>query len=129
MMFGKAPEHIMEIIDKEDNILGEDLTLNIDYKGINLTVKRHPHSGHLNGYINVPTNITKEQFNSIEDCSHGGITYDEHEGDYRVLGFDCAHYSDMTPYAVISFSDSYYRDLKYVLNTLKDMADCLKEGE
>lgn len=128
-MFGKAPEHVMKTIAKEDNILGEDLTLNIDYKGIKLTVKRHPQSGHLNGYINVPTDITKEQFNDIEDHSHGGITYDKHEGDYRVLGFDCAHYSDMTPYAVISFSDSYYRDLKYVLNVLRDMADCVEEGE
>ena len=128
-MFEKAPEHVMKTIAKEDNILGEDLTLNINYKGIKLTVKRHPQSGHLNGYINVPTDITEEKFNAIESFSHGGITYDEHEGDYRVLGFDCAHYSDMTPYAVISFSDSHYRDLKYVLNTLKDMADCLKEGE
>lgn len=41
-MFGKAPEHVMKTIAKEDNILGEDLTLNIDYKGIKLTVKRHP---------------------------------------------------------------------------------------
>lgn len=128
-MFGKAPEHVMKTIAKEDNILGEDLTLNINYKGIELTVKRHPQSGHLNGYINVPTDITEEKFNAIENLSHGGITYDEQEGDYIVLGFDCAHYSDMTPYAVISFSDSHYRDLKYVLNTLKDMADCLKEGE
>ncbi|WBF81720.1 hypothetical protein [Staphylococcus virus vB_SurM-PSU5] len=128
-MFGKAPEHVMKTIAKEDNILGEDLTLNINYKGIKLTVKRHPQSGHLNGYINVPANITEEEFNSIEDYSHGGITYDKHEGDYRVLGFDCAHYSDMSPYAVISFSDSHYRDLKYVLNTLKDMADCLRGCE
>ena len=119
----------MKTIAKEDNILGEDLTLNIDYKGIELTVKRHSEMGHLNGYINVPTNITAEKFNEIEDHSHGGITYDKHEGDYRVLGFDCAHYSDMTPYAVISFSDSYYRDLKYVLNVLRDMADCVEEGE
>ena len=128
-MFDKAPEHVMKTIEKENNILGENLTLNIDYKGIKLTVKRHPNMGHLNGYINVPTNITEEQFNEIEDHSHGGITYDEHEGDYRVLGFDCAQYSDMTPYAIIGFFDCTYRDLKYVLNVLKDMADCLKEGE
>ncbi|BDA82386.1 hypothetical protein [Staphylococcus phage vB_SsapH-Golestan-105-M] len=128
-MFGKAPEHVMKTIAKEDNILGEDLTLNVDYKGIKLTVKRHPEMGHLNGYINVPANITEEEFNSIEDYSHGGITYDKPAGDFRVLGFDCAHYSDMSPYAVISFSDSHYRDLKYVLSTLKDMADCLKGDE
>lgn len=128
-MFGKAPEHVMKTIAKEDNILGENLTLNIDYKGIKLTVKRHPEMGHFNGYINVPTNITKEQFNDIEDHSHGGITYDEQEGDYIVLGFDCAHYSDMIPYYTIYSSDDHYRDLKYVLNVLKDMADCLEEGE
>ena len=128
-MFEKAPEHVMKTIAKEDNILGEDLTLNIDYKGIKLTVKRHPQSGHLNGYINVPTDITEEKFNTIENFSHGGITYDEQEGDYLVLGFDCAHYSDMIPYYTIYSSDDHYRDLKYVLNTLKDMADCLKEGE
>ncbi|WFG33898.1 hypothetical protein YN120080_181 [Staphylococcus phage vB_SauM_JDYN] len=128
-MFKKAPEHVMKTITKEDNILGEDLTLNIDYKGIKLTVKRHPEMGHLNGYINVPADITEEKFNSIEDCSHGGITYDEQEGDYIVLGFDCAHYSDMIPYYNIYSSDDHYRDLKYVLNTLKDMADCLKGGE
>lgn len=128
-MFKKAPEHVMKTIDKENNILGENLTLNIDYKGTKLTVKRHPEMGHFNGYINVPTNITEEQFNEIEDHSHGGITYDEHEGDYRVLGFDCAHYNDMTPYAIVVFFDCTYRDLKYVLNVLKDMADCLEEGE
>ena len=59
-MFEKAPEHVMKTITKEDNILGEDLTLNIDYRGIELTVKRHSEMGHLNGYINVPTNITAE---------------------------------------------------------------------
>lgn len=128
-MFKKAPEHVMKTIAKEDNILGEDLTLNINYKGIKLTVNRHPQMGHLNGYINVPTDITEEKFNDIENLSHGGITYDEHEGDYRVLGFDCAHYSDMTPYHIIYYTDIYYRDLKYVLNTLKDMADCLKGDE
>ncbi len=128
-MFKKAPEHVMKTIAKEDNILGEDLTLNINYKGIKLTVNRHPEMGHLNGYINVPANITEEKFNSIEDYSHGGITYDKHEGEYRVLGFDCAHYSDMTPYHIIYYTDIYYRDLKYVLNTLKDMADCLKGDE
>ena len=128
-MFNKAPEHVMKTIEKENNILGENLTLNIDYKGIKLTVKRHPEMGHLNGYINVPTNITEEQFNGIEDHSHGGITYDEQEGDCIVLGFDCAHYSDMIPYYTIYSSDDHYRDLKYVLNVLKDMADCLKEGE
>lgn len=128
-MFDKAPEHVMKTIEKENNILGENLTLNIDYRGTTLTVKRHPNMGHLNGYINVPTSITKEQITSMEYCSHGGITYDEHEGDYRVLGFDCAHYSDMIPYYTIYSSDDHYRDLKYVLNVLKDMADCLGEGE
>lgn len=128
-MFEKAPEHVMKTIAKEDNILGEDLTLNIDYKGIELTVKRHPEMGHLNGYINVPADITEEKFNAIENFSHGGITYDEHEGDYIVLGFDCAHYSDMIPYYTIYSSDDHYRDLKYVLNVLKDMADCLEEGK
>lgn len=128
-MFKKAPEHVMKTIAKEDNILGEDLTLNINYKGIKLTVNRHPQMGHLNGYINVPTDITEEKFNDIENLSHGGITYDKPAGEYRVLGFDCAHYSDMTPYHIIYYTNIYYRDLKYVLNTLKDMVDCLKGDE
>src|SRR5699024_6051447 len=103
--------------------------LNIDYKGIKLTVKRHHEIGHLNGYINVPTNITEEKFNGIEDHSHGGITYNEQERDCIVLGFDCAHYSDMIHYYTIYSYDDHYRDLKYVIKILKDMADCLEEGE
>ena len=129
-MFKKAPQYIMKKVEKENNILGEDLSLDIYYEGVKLTVKRHPEMGHLNGYITLPSDINEEEYDSLERRSHGGITYDDYDSEgKRVLGFDCAHYSDMIPYYTIYSSDDHYRDLKYVLNTLKDMADCLKGDE
>ncbi|AAO47457.1 hypothetical protein QCF18_09920 [Staphylococcus aureus] len=129
-MFKKAPQYIMEKVEKENNILGEDLSLDIYYKGVKLTVKRHPETGHLNGYITLPSDINEKEYDSLERRAHRGITYDDYDYEgKRVLGFDCAHAWDMTPYAIIGSLDDQYRDLEYVLSILKDMAEYVKKDE
>ena len=73
-----------------------------EYSDHTFIVYQHPRSGHLNGYVLLNEDEVVEDAMNI-DC-HGGITL---EGDLaeiipvtsgRWLGFDCAHYGDMTPF-------------------------------
>ena len=56
--------------------------------------------GHLCGYITLPENHPwrKQEYHEIDCEVHGGITFSEEneEGDH-MIGFDCAHSSDICP--------------------------------
>lgn len=74
-----------------------------DYSKHKFVVYQHQTSGHLNGYVLLNPEDTIEDMMDIE-C-HGGITFEGNLAEIipvqagNWIGFDCAHYGDMTPFA------------------------------
>lgn len=123
--------------------------------GYRCFIQRHPELKHLCGYVELPekhklygeTNVDNEFLLNLD--IHGGVTYakDKRFKDiYRavplfideyvpyVVGFDCGHAGDYSPYSWstgISKALSYetYKDIDYVTNECKNLAKQLKELE
>lgn len=103
------------------------------FHGFTCKILRHPTSLHLNGYIHIPPD--HPWYGKSPDVSvHGGVTYEEMEGDRWVLGFDCAHYGDLVPgyeSALSIYSRGevpIYRTIDYVLSELNDLAEQAKNA-
>ena len=67
------------------------------YKGYKCVVIQNLPFKYLLGYVKLPKGhkyygVPKEAI--PVDC-HGELTYGEIEGDYYVIGFDCAHFGDL----------------------------------
>lgn len=118
-------------------------------------IKRHDHSGHLNGYIYIPKGhpdhgkTYMELYGYDENMEalpgeaapdvHGGWTYSDTRGDVTVFGFDCNHAGDYAPRHVQLLndlninSDHYppdtYRTIAYVTEQLEQAARQFKERE
>jgi hypothetical protein len=85
-------------------------------------IRRNP-VGALCGYVGVDSSSQYWQleYDDVDVTIHGGLTYSSHEEgshEHWFLGFDCAHYGDLTP-TVINVLPSRletdtYRDLEYV---------------
>lgn len=95
--------------------------LSFRYKGLECEVLRMTKgNGHLCGYVTTKRPLTEDEADSIR--VHGGITY--HEG--NVVGFDCAHYMDLTPNFVGFNENATYRTMGYVKREVKRMVDYIK---
>jgi len=111
--------------------------------GYRCFIRRHLELKHLCGYVELPEkhklygSFSEENFYNIE--VHGGVTYTgrrefeqlNYIADY-VLGFDCGHAGDLSPYFLtrgMSQAAWYetYKDIDYVTNECKNLAKQLKE--
>lgn len=74
-----------------------------EYSNHTFVVYQHPMSGHLNGYVLLNEDDHIEDTMDIE-C-HGGITFEGNLAEIisvqagNWIGFDCAHYGDLSPFA------------------------------
>lgn len=134
--------------------LDEPDEIEFKYRGIKCmvqrVVKREPFAkdevyfgGHFCGYIFLPKDhpLSAIDKKEISISCHGGITYRKYEGENLVIGFDCAHLTDMVP-TMIEFRKQYpipnifpipegmknhplfnpvYRDLSYCIKECKFM--------
>lgn len=105
------------------------------YKGYECEIIRHPHLGHLCGYVTVyaphPA-YGKDYYDLTEIECHGGLTYSCTNLNSTKIGFDCAHIGDYVPYMVqVSvYPDSdVYRNMEYVKNECIKIVDQLEEME
>lgn len=109
--------------------------------GLTCMARRNPRLGHWCGYVGVPSGhpFHGVDYDSIEVGAHGGVNYsdlcdgDEERGichlpepgqpdDLWWLGFDCAHYRDLTPAHADFYGDATYRDLPYVRSECASLA-------
>jgi hypothetical protein len=79
------------------------------------------------GYVTIPKCFSIDYKDDYLDLScHGGITYQSpnDDGD-MVIGFDCAHSGDLTPFLKFTFDidGGVYRDRAYVTNEVNFLAD------
>lgn len=111
----------------EDKVLEKFSQKNPTYRGVKFSIVRNKETGHLNGYIYVKENVPEDVKEDISDVTHGDITYEEIDSGELVLGFDCAHFGDRTPYLENRVEKGTYRDLRYVYNILLDMIDVYEE--
>jgi hypothetical protein len=95
------------IINKEEKLLyygagewiDEPDKIYFTYRGYRCAVNRNAESGHLNGYVCIPTthvNYSQAYGDINVDC-HGGLTFGESLNDDYWIGFDCAHFHDYCP--------------------------------
>lgn len=94
------------------------------HQGIPCVIRRTP-LGHLCGYVALLSehplfNASKNHFLSNINV-HGGITFDEIVDGIRWIGFDCAHFNDLSP--GLSFSQGIYRNMQYVTTEVNNMAE------
>ena len=122
-------EYLKELIEKEGDELKWDYTCS---NGVIIHCSIHRNSVKaLCGYIT----LTKDSslygvgYDELNINTHGGLTYDGYDKNENwVIGFDCAHYGDLTPYFILS--DDYpfnsfgeYRDMEYVKKQCESMAE------
>lgn len=134
----------MTIQKLKDLIEEEGIESSFLYKEFEcLIVRIRPEtSGYLCGYIKIPMNhrFYGKSYADIDETydyeipSHGGLTFSgELNGrDGYWIGFDCSHSGDLIPRLsdddlelFIMYGD-VYRDLNYVMETLRKMIDFLR---
>jgi hypothetical protein len=102
-------------------------------------------SGNWCGYVGIPEShpCFGKDYNDVPVEVHGGLTYADlcsppicHIPEPGMpdkvwwLGFDTAHWSDLTPLRLIDFGDDVtYKDVTYVTTETKELAEQLKELE
>lgn len=107
------------------------------HKGLPCLIVRQPNLGHLCGYVGVPEGhpLHGKGLGGADELSvHGGITYGSGcqdiichvpapgESDAQWwLGFDCAHFGDMSPYT--SDDIERYCDVCFVRNEVEQLAE------
>lgn len=90
-------------------------------------IRRNKSSKSLCGYIK----LTKldyyygKEYLDIGISVHGGLTFGELEDDIHIIGFDCAHYNDLTFYDYLKDfkTDGVYRSMNYVKKQCESMAE------
>ena len=96
-------------------------------------IKRHPNLGHLCGYVAIPPwhPFYGLRCEDINVWVHGGITWSgffkglegKNEREYQV-GFDCAHFNDLTPfrkYTTFLSESPIYRNVPFVMKELDQL--------
>jgi len=123
-------EHLKELIEKEGNELQWDYTCSNGVI-IKCSIQRNDVFA-LCGYITLTQDnslygVDYENIDTIQ--AHGGLTYKGYDqNENYVIGFDCGHYGDLTPYFLLK--DDYpfnsfgeYRDMEYVKSQCESMAE------
>ena len=100
--------------------------------GYKIKIARSISMGHLCGYVFLDKNHKYHgtHYDNIEVDVHGGLTFSEQDGEYWKIGFDCAHYDDLVPYAKFSNKwtrDKEYRNVNYVKSELKSLVEQLNK--
>lgn len=134
-----------------------DFKLFIDNaSGLKCAVLRHPHTGHLCGYVRVPRGKLYDKivrrgkqpgwewagklrrapaYTWVERrvTVHGGLTWaGKFRGRYQLerglwVGFDCAHAGDLMPKLQFkNVQQNIYRDMQYVTNECQILATQIK---
>lgn len=120
--------------------------LNFIIDGFDCIINRVAPVGHLCGYVAVPLKhpaAQEEDAYSLDLHVHGGITfsqvgmkdsmfYPKNKSGHNLfwIGFDCAHYGDMTPqlYKITGLQQSgTYRTVAYVRKEIENLVRQLKE--
>lgn len=98
-------------------------------------IVRSEWSGHLCGYIGVPSNNSLHglDYDNAPGSVHGGQTYGAECSDHIChdalpnepdhvywFGFDCAHYGDLSP--KLAYTNGTYKDIYYVAKELAEVA-------
>lgn len=122
-------EHLKELIEKEGNSLEWNYTCS---NGVIISCSIHRNNlKALCGYIT----LTKDSslygvgYDDINIQAHGGLTYQGYDQDENwVIGFDCAHHGDLTPYFLLNEDSVFglsgtYRDMQYVKLQCESMAE------
>jgi hypothetical protein len=86
---------------------------------------------HLCGYVILDNdhNLRGEGYDDINVDVHGGLTFaSENTEEGRegwMIGFDCAHYGDLTPrdFELNYISEGQYRDMYYVTRECVSLAE------
>ena len=82
-------------------------------------------------YLEKEDKFYNVDYDSIQVSVHGGLTYANMEGDYWVIGFDCSHSGDLSPF-LMDVQNTYrhsmgiYRDMKYVQRECEFLVDQLE---
>lgn len=120
--------------------------LEFEYKGFHCLARRAEVSGAWCGYVAVPPGHPwfEKNYDEVEVYVHWGLTYAGHcngpichlpkpgePDNVWWLGFDCAHCDDLMPgmnaqlrrHGGAGFDWGVYRDLDYVRNEIKKLAD------
>jgi hypothetical protein len=123
-------EELLDLINKE----GDQKEWN--YKDFKCKIIRNSLKS-LCGYIYLEKEdlFYNKDYNDIPVDVHGGLTYASTEGDYWVIGFDCSHSGDLSPYLLeTDFSYGWlkqnmgiYRDMGYVKRECERLADQISE--
>lgn len=122
-------EQLIKLIEKEGDELQWDYTCG---NGVIIHCSIHRNGVKaLCGYIT----LTKDSslygvgYDDVDLHAHGGLTYDGYdENENWVIGFDCAHYQDLSPYFLLSEEYSFgqrgtYRDMEYVKSECENLAE------
>lgn len=113
-----------------------------EYSNHTFVVYQHEISGHLNCYVLLNPEDTIED--TMDIVCHGGITFEGNLAEIvpvqarNWLGFDCAHYGDLTPFADerllaagFDFGRNYeeiWRDPDFVESNCRRIIDQLENG-
>jgi len=105
-------------------------------EGINACIALNTSGMHYCGYIELPKGLA-DGIDLYDLDVHGGVTYDELDGDKRIVGFDCNHSCDYTLYKSewhkshssmsAPMSAIHFRTQTYVLKQLGRMVASLEE--
>jgi len=102
------------------------------YKGYDCIIRQNSSLKYLLGYVKLPKGhkyykVPKEK---IPVRCHYGLTYGEIEGDFYVIGLDCAHGCDFD--CETKFNPKYplgkpNKDKNFVIDNIKNIVDQLEE--
>jgi hypothetical protein len=121
-------EELQKLIEKEGDELQWDYTCS---NGVIIHCSIHRNDTKaLCGYITLtPDNsLYGIGYDELDLQAHGGLTYDAKHEDNWVIGFDCAHYGDLTPYFLLNGEYDFaqrgiYRNMEYVKSECENLAE------
>lgn len=114
------------------------------HAGFPCLLLRHPRSGHLCGYVGVPSGhpLHGRNFRSVKALSvHGGLSYSStssfpichspEDASTWFFGFDANHADDDTPFFLYYVPTEFpgYRDVHYMAAEVADLAEQLEHGQ
>lgn len=124
-------EDLQKLIDKEGDELQWEYTCS---NGIIIHCSIHRNNVKaLCGYITLTPDNTLYGigYDDLDLQAHGGLTYNSYDNNNNwVIGFDCAHYQDLSPYFLLNEEEKYsfgqrgtYRDMEYVKSECESLAE------
>ena len=124
-------EYLRDLIEREGDELQWDYTCS---NGVIIKCSIHRNDVKaLCGYITLTqdNSLYGVDYDDINISAHGGITYQGYDQNENwVIGFDCGHYGDLTPYFLLKddtfarfTQDGIYRDMEYVKSECESMAE------